>query len=137
MITSKVEYLLLTLLDLAAHVDDGLVITRDVAERQGIPAKYMPQIMSILAKKGWVDSARGPKGGVRLAVDPGTVTVQDVIDVSNDPLLIKKCADEGFVCPRKAVCPLRAVWVQAQEKVADVMKGTTLADLMSTQASRR
>ncbi|MGI6632671.1 MAG: RrF2 family transcriptional regulator [Bacillota bacterium] len=130
MITSKVEYLVLTLLDLAAHSNEGLVISREVAERQGVPAKYMPQIMSRLAKKGWVESVRGPKGGVRLAVDPASVTIQDVIDISDNPLLVKQCVGDDSRCERMAECPLRHVWFEAQDQIERVMRKTTLADLM-------
>ena len=56
MITNKVEYLLMTLMDLAARADEGYVTSREVAVRQGIPLKYMPQIVSLLSKSGWVDS---------------------------------------------------------------------------------
>lgn len=137
MITSKVEYLILTLLDLAADGGDGFVRTRDVAERQGIPAKYMPQVMSILSKKGWVESARGPGGGVRLAVDPAEVTIQDVIDVSGDPLVVKACVTDGFRCLKKEGCPLRSVWKEAQDRVTGLMKGTTLSDLMARRSAGR
>ena len=88
MITSKVEYLIRILVDLAKSDRDKFALSREVAERQGIPPKYLPQLMSILSKKGWVNSARGAKGGVRLAVDPETVTVKDVIEVSGDPFLV-------------------------------------------------
>ncbi|HHY76708.1 MAG TPA: Rrf2 family transcriptional regulator [Firmicutes bacterium] len=130
MITNKVEYLLLTLVDLAARRDGEYVASREVAARQGIPLKYIPQIVSVLSKKGWVDSMRGPKGGIRLAVDPESVTVQDVIDTSGDPFLVKPCLGPDTFCSRMASCPLRGVWMKAQEQVANVMRGVTLADLV-------
>jgi len=129
-ITNKVEYLILTLTDLATHARDQYVLSREVAERQGIPVKYMPQIMAILTKKGWVEAVRGAKGGVKLKVDPAQITVQDVIDISDNPFLIKPCILEGFQCPKKASCPLQEVWRRAQSNVEKVMKSTTLADLV-------
>ncbi len=131
MITSRTEYLLLALLDLARHKGDEYVLSRDVAERQGIPAKYMPQLMAILTRKGWVDSARGAGGGVKLAVDPKNLTVQDVIDVSGDPLLVKACVSETYHCARKPTCSLFPLWERAQESMDAVMRGATLADLMN------
>jgi len=131
MITKRVEYLLLTLLDLARHKNEGYVLSRDVASRQDIPAKYMPQIMAILTKKGWVDSARGAGGGVRLAVDPKSLTVQEVIDVSGDPLLVKECALNTGKCPKQDSCPLHGLWQRAQESLDHTMRGTTIADLLS------
>lgn len=131
MITNKVEYLLMTLMDLAARADEGYVTSREVAVRQGIPLKYMPQIVSLLSKSGWVDSMRGPKGGIKLAVQPDLITIQDVIDATGDPFLVKQCLSLDDRCARKDSCPLRGIWMKAQEQVMSAMQSTTLADLVS------
>lgn len=134
MITNKVEYLLMILMDLAGHRDEGYVLSRDIAERQGIPAKYLPQLMALLTKKGWVSSARGAGGGVKLAVDPGLISVRDVIDVSGDRLLVKPCVDEGYFCAKKSSCPLHALWVEAQSELNQRLSKITLADLVGKRA---
>jgi Rrf2 family protein len=131
MITRRVEYMLLALLDLARHKSEGYVLSRDVASRQDIPAKYMPQIMAVLTRNRWVDSVRGAKGGVRLAVDPKDLRVQDVIEASGDPLLVKECALSTGDCPRKDICPLHGLWQRTQESIDRTMRGTTLADLLT------
>jgi Rrf2 family protein len=129
MITSKVEYLIRILVDLATSDRGKFALSREVAERQGIPPKYLPQLMSILSKKGWVDSARGAKGGVRLVIDPRTVTVQDVIEVSSNPLLVKKCLDESYSCSDRESCVLLPVWRKAQAELERSMASTTIAEL--------
>ena len=45
MVTNKLEYLLLTLMDLAMNSADNYVVSKDVAERQGISPKYMPCLL--------------------------------------------------------------------------------------------
>lgn len=137
MITAKIEYLLLILIDLAKDRSAGYVLSRDVAERQGIPPKYMPQLMSLLTRKGWVTSLRGAKGGVRLVADPGDITVRDIIDVAGEPFLIKPCIDEKHACLRKDRCPLYPIWTQAQAGVDRVMQSTTLADLMEREKDEK
>ena len=129
MITKRAEYMLHALLDLAQH-RDGYVLSREVAERKDIPAKYMPQLMAILTRKGWVDSVRGAGGGVRLAADPRDISVEEVIHLSGDPLLVKPCAVPG-TCPKENHCALHPVWVRAQASLDEALKGTTLADLLS------
>lgn len=123
--------MLLALLDLASNRGSGYVLSRDVAQRQGIPVKYMPQLMAILSREGWVQSIRGAKGGVRLAVDPGEVTVQDVIRLSGDPLLVKDCVASPGTCSKEAVCPLHPVWSRAQASLDEAIRGTTLANLLT------
>lgn len=129
MITRKVEYMLLALIDLAEHNDGSYLLSRDVAERQGIPGKYMPQLMAVLTRNGWVDSARGARGGVRLASDPSKVTVEAVIHASGDPLLIKECAGTR-VCPKEEGCRLHPLWTRAQAALTEAMRTTSLADLL-------
>lgn len=131
MITSKAEYLLAILVDLANQQPGAFTVTRDIADRQKLPAKYLPQLMALLTRKGWVESARGAGGGVRLVVDPEDVTVKDVIDVSEDRFLVKACVDESFECPRKEGCAFHPIWMRAQESVDAVMRSTSLADLVA------
>mgnify|MGYP000967490145 CR=1 FL=1 len=135
MITSKVEYLIQILVDLATIDRDKYSLSREVAERQGIPPKYLPQLMSILSKKGWVASARGAKGGVRLAADPSTITVRDVIEVSGDPFVVKKCLDESYPCSGRESCVLLPLWQKAQAELERSMASTTIAELAAAASN--
>ncbi|HHY32233.1 MAG TPA: Rrf2 family transcriptional regulator [Firmicutes bacterium] len=134
-ITSKVEYLLLILVDLATNRASGYTLSRDVAERQGIPPKYMPQLMALLTKRGWAASARGAGGGVRLIADPRDITIKDVIETAGERFQIKPCVDERYPCPRRERCPLWPVWVNAQRQVDRVMESTTLAALIESRGN--
>jgi len=128
------EYLLLTLLDLALNDTDDYVVSRDVAEGQGISPKYMPQLMALLTRKGWVDSARGCKGGVKLVADPREITVSDVVEVAGEPLIIKPCVSSEYHCERKQGCPLNLLWLKAQMSVDRIAENTTLADLLEIKS---
>jgi len=134
MVTNKLEYLLLTLMDLAMNSADNYVVSKDVAERQGISPKYMPQLMALLSRKGWVDSARGCKGGVRLVADPREITVSDVVEVAGEPLIIKPCVSSEYHCDRKQGCPLNLLWLKAQMSIDRIAENTTLADLLEIKS---
>jgi Rrf2 family protein len=134
MVTNKLEYLLLTLMDLAMNSADNYAVSKDVAERQGISPKYMPQLMALLSRKGWVDSARGCKGGVRLVADPREITVSDVVEVAGEPLIIKPCVSSEYHCDRKQGCPLNLLWLKAQMSIDRIAENTTLADLLEIKS---
>jgi Rrf2 family protein len=134
MVTNKLEYLLLTLMDLAMNSTDDYVVSRDVAERQGISPKYMPQLMALLTKKGWVDSARGCKGGVMLVASPDEITVSDVVEVAGEPLIVKPCVAAEYHCDRKQGCPLNLLWLKAQMSIDRIAENTTLADLLEIKS---
>lgn len=130
MITNKTEYLILILVNLVRRKESNneLVPSRIIAQEENIPLNYIPQLMAILTKKGWVESVRGINGGVRLTVDPETITIYDIIVASEDVLFIKKCISEGCTTGQK-VCRLRPLWVKAQKKVNEVMQETKLSDI--------
>ncbi len=134
MITNKIEYLLLTLINLARRKkqDNQLVSSRTIASEEKIPLNYMPQLMSLLTKKGWVESVRGLNGGVRLTTEPKDITVQDVIDVSEDRLTIKKCVNDGCTFGQSN-CNLLPLWIKAQNRVNEVMANTTIEELMNNK----
>lgn len=61
-----------------AH-EGGLLKTREIAERQNIPLKYLEQIINTLKKHQLVISTRGSEGGYRLARPPGDITIFDIL----------------------------------------------------------
>src|SRR3954451_7092275 len=66
-ISCKVEYGIRALLDLALHGQRGPNLSRDTAQRQGIPETYLNQLLLQLRRSGLVTSVRGPRGGHMLA----------------------------------------------------------------------
>ena len=70
-ISTKGRYALRLMLDLALHEQSGYVPIKVIAERQDISDKYLEQIISILARAGFVKSVRGAGGGYKLAKTPG------------------------------------------------------------------
>jgi len=135
MVTNKAEYLILTLVDLARNARDKYVLSREVAERQGIPVKYMPQLMAMLTRAGWVSSARGSGGGVRLAANPEDISLKDVIDLSGDPVAIRACVGDSPGCSRIETCPLHPVWERAQASLEASLSETSIANLAAKERS--
>lgn len=80
-ISSKGEYGILALVDLALHYRDNPVKIRSIAERQGIPKKYLEQVLLALKRAGFVGSSRGKHGGYYLDVSPDELSVIEVLDV--------------------------------------------------------
>ncbi|MEY3869419.1 MAG: RrF2 family transcriptional regulator [Microcoleaceae cyanobacterium] len=78
--SSKVEYALIALLDLASQQEkDSLLTVSAIATSQGIPARYLDQILTILRHSGIVNSQRGAKGGYVLARPPWQITLLEIV----------------------------------------------------------
>ncbi|MBC9785469.1 Rrf2 family transcriptional regulator [Heliobacterium chlorum] len=128
-ITRKAEYAIAALLDLALLPSGEFTLSKDIAKRQGIPANFLPQIMAAMSRRGWVEATRGAGGGVRLAVQPSQVTVQEIIEVVEGPIAINRCLVGAGACPNQCSCPLHNVWAKAQSAMIEVLANTTVADL--------
>jgi Rrf2 family protein len=68
------------------------VQVRRIAERHGIPATFLVQILHELRRAGLVASTRGAAGGYRLSKPPGEITLADVVDVFESAEEPSECA---------------------------------------------
>lgn len=85
-LSTKGEYGLLAIMDLALHSSEGPIQSQQIAERQGIPKQYLDQLMLTLKKAGFVESSRGRQGGYMLGRSARTITVFDIVTALEGPL---------------------------------------------------
>lgn len=130
MVSNKTEYILKILINLAQRECSEFISSRVVADEEGVPPKFMPQLMSSLVKRGWVESVRGINGGVRLVADPHKLSVLDVIELAEDPFLVKKCATGICSFQKQDTCNLLPLWRKAQKNLEEVMGSMSIADLI-------
>ena len=79
-------YALQALIHLAETYDEGLVAARTVAEKEGIPEKFLEGILLALKNARVISSARGRDGGYRLRKPPREVFIGDVVRMIDGPL---------------------------------------------------
>ena len=81
MLSAKTQYAALAMLQLAQDYASGRAVqVRRIAERHGIPATFLVQILHELRRAGLVASTRGASGGYRLNRPPSEITLADVVD---------------------------------------------------------
>src|SRR5947207_10596047 len=95
-ISARDEYACSAVLELALNYDsEAPVRVQDIADRQGIPLKFLFQIMQILKRVDIVRSKRGTEGGYVLARPPREITVGNVIRSVSGPFVQLSCLDSG------------------------------------------
>ena len=117
-------------MDIAVHQTKGPVNLNDIAERQGISAKYLWQIMNLLKTAGLVRGTRGPKGGYILLRDPATITLLDVIQILEGPVTLVECVDDPDFCTRTANCVAHTVWDEVSQAIRNALQKITLAEIL-------
>ena len=136
-VSTKGRYALRIMLDLAVHNSGELVPLKDIAKRQGISIKYMEQIISPLAKAGFVQSLRGSSGGYRLSRDPSEYTAGEILQVMEGPLTPTSCL-EGEIneCPRADACSTLNFWKGLNKVINDYVNSVTLEELAEEETAR-
>lgn len=129
-VAQKTEYALLAALELAGRHGTGLVSARAISDAQGIPLRFLEQQLSTLHKAGLVESFRGAGGGCRLARDPATIRVAEIVDAMEGSLYPMHCLEEAdHTCAQDGRCGLQELWGDVHVAVRSVFERITLAEL--------
>ncbi len=133
-LTAKSEYGLLATIDLACTYGTGPVSAREIAERRGIPPRFLEQLFVSLRRAGIVTAVRGARGGFTLTREPSQITVLDVVEALEGPLQSSVCDQERESgCGKSASCAAAGVWARATQALRTVFTDTTLASLAGVQ----
>ena len=131
-LSTKGQYGLRALLDMALFQSEGPVTLNNIAERQSISEGYLEQLMMPLKRAGIVKSIRGAQGGYLLTKDPKNITVGEIIRVLEGPIAPVACVDEDNPeeCERASFCATRMVWAKVRDSISGVLDSFTLEDLV-------
>jgi Rrf2 family cysteine metabolism transcriptional repressor len=135
--STRSHYGLRAMIALARSYPEGPLPLAEIARTEGLSMSYLEQLMACLRKGGLVASTRGVRGGYRLTDAPEAMTVGQVVRSLEGPIAPAECASEGAdsgYCERERDCPSRFFWQQVRDNIAQVMDGTTLADLAGGSA---
>jgi Rrf2 family iron-sulfur cluster assembly transcriptional regulator len=87
-LSSRGRYGVRAMFDVAFHGDGGAAQIKDIAERQGIPPRFLEQIFQDLRRAGLVSSKRGPRGGYQLSRTMREISLGDVVRALEGPISV-------------------------------------------------
>ncbi len=135
MISKKTKYGLRAVLLLAREYGKGPLLISEVAAREGIPKKFLELILLELKNKGILQSKKGKGGGYSLGKAPENVTFGSVIRALEGPLAPVPCVSQTAYmkceeCRDELTCGIRIVMKQVRDATANIVDGTTLAQVL-------
>ena len=130
-ITRQADYAVRAVLYLARLGQEDRAATSQVAQEQHIPPSFLAKIISQLSIAGLLHTSRGARGGVMLAREPKDITLLEVIEAIDGPIMLNECVGETGSCTFDDECPLRPVWCEAQNELVARLKNTTFAQLVA------
>ena len=131
-VSTRVEYGLVALTDIAMYSENGRAITAsDIAGRQHISLKYLEQILMSLKQAGFVRSQKGVGGGYMLSRSAGSIVMSDILNALDGTILadtyISETDSEEGLRPLVNNC----FWEKMNEYLRSFTSNLTLSELIS------
>lgn len=134
-LTAYTNYALRTL-QLAALRSPDLVRIDDVVRIHGLKKPNIVKAVHELGRAGYLVTQRGRGGGFKLAVDPATIRVGDVVRLTEGRLDLVECFNpDTNTCPLIGICKLSRAFAQATAAFMAVLDGLTIADITSNRGA--
>jgi Rrf2 family protein len=128
-LSKKTDYALLAVRHLAANADRGAVSARELAETYDIPAELLAKVLQKLVKGKLLESQQGIRGGYALARPAATMSVADVMQAVDGPLMVTACSDTDSSCDQYAKCNIRDPLWRIKDRIVATLAATSVAEL--------
>ena len=131
-VSLKATYGIRAALDLALSNGSSPVQSKAIAKRQGIPIRFLEQVLLAMKRSGLVESLRGSQGGYLLRKPPGTISLADIVEALDGSLTPKPVHATGTLRAREQSNSdrlLSAVWEQVRQAEWEVLHAVTLKEL--------
>ncbi len=128
-VSTKGDYGVRALVELAHHYGEGPVQSATIASRQEVPEPYLDQLLTTLRRAGFIRSVRGPQGGHALIREPDDVKLSEVMVALEGSLAPSACVDDPESCTKSGGCVQRGVWEQVRDATQAILENVSIGDL--------
>jgi Rrf2 family protein len=135
-ITRQADYAMRAILYLAKLGPENRASTSQIAEEQRIPPSFLAKIVSQLSVAGILQTSRGARGGVALARDPENITLLEVVEAIDGPILLNECVADPGVCAFGNTCPIHDVFCSAQATLVSQLGSMTFHKVLHSNGSQ-
>ena len=134
-VSKRCQYALKAVLELAARNTGRPVKIHDIADAQGISARFLEVILNELKHGGFVQSRRGSEGGYMLAGNVADITIAQIVRYIQGPISIAPdgAGDVRFFGDEA----LRQLWQEVDREIIGVCEARTIADLVDVESAKR
>jgi Rrf2 family protein len=135
-LSKRGEYALRALIDfgVAQAIGRPLLQVSELAAKEGLPIKFLEQILMQLKAAGYLESRRGKHGGYLLARPPENICIGQVARLIDGPLApiacVSQTAYERCTCPDEEHCGLRMLMLDVRNAISNILDRFTLADVV-------
>lgn len=126
----ETDYAIRVVLALAKYPPGSIIPSQNIREEMDLPEALSIQIISHLAHKKIIKTYPGRKGGIQLASKPADISLHDIVENMEGPIILSECLQEGHYCDLSPNCPVQGRWIKLQTLVEEELKGISFDDLI-------
>ena len=129
-LTKKGEYAIRGMIYLAGQPEGKISLLSEIAAATDAPATFLAKTFQAFVKNGLVRSFRGSGGGFTLGRPAANITLREIVETVEGPILPNRCLLDTGVCGRRGGCGVHGVWRKIQKQMVDTLDEVSLADLV-------
>ncbi|HLO25080.1 MAG TPA: Rrf2 family transcriptional regulator [Geobacteraceae bacterium] len=128
-LTRKGEYAIRGILYLAQQPPGKISLISEIAEAADVPQTFLAKIFQGFAKIGIVNSYRGTGGGFTIGRSPSSITLREVVEAVEGPIVPNRCLMGVGYCDRGDKCNVHPVWRKVQSQVVQILDSVTVEEM--------
>lgn len=128
-ITRQADYAVRAVSYLAGLEPGVKATTKNIAEIQSIPPSFLAKIIAQLTVVGLLETTRGVHGGVSLARKPEEISLLDVVEAIDGPVMVNVCVNDDYECSVEN-CSIRPIWNDVQNDLVKRLRESTFAQFL-------
>jgi Rrf2 family transcriptional regulator, iron-sulfur cluster assembly transcription factor len=128
-VNRQTDYAIRVLLMLAQQPEGTRLATTEIGREMLIPPAFLPRIVAQLAQANLLLTFPGRDGGLQLPRPAAQITLKDVVEEMEGPMLLSECMTGEEACPFEGDCRVRCRWNNLQARILEELNTTTFADL--------
>ena len=134
-LTRKGDYSVRAMLHVGRHGGLARAPAPRIAAEMAIPYGELTDILAEFVAKGLLDTKAGSaEGGYALARPAGDITLLDIVEAAEGPVLFDRCVLLDGPCEWEETCPVHDTWSRAQSELVRELSSVTLAVLVGIDA---
>ena len=134
-LTSLADYAVVMMAAAARHPAGARLSATMLAEETGVPLPTAQKLTGRLATAGLLDTARGTGGGFRLARRAGEISLADIVEAVEGPIVMTTCVDETrHDCALEGACQVRPHMGAVNGAIRGALQGVSLSTLAEVKA---
>jgi len=129
-ITKATDYAIRLLTYLVEHGGEGR--SSEISKEIDVPFNHLAKLVQTLARKKYLITRRGKGGGLKLAKDPNQISLAELIEVIEGPVVISDCIFHREDCKFSSTCKARKYLMWARSQFLENLSAKSIFDLAQT-----